>query len=608
MEKTKNDCALDPLSANVTWQRLRDALLGLASTPFNNSDEVLERILRTDAEALGVGRVSLWLFDPGQTGIVCIALFESSNGLSRPETRIPAAEAPAYFQSLRGLLTLSANDAKSDPRTREFKEAYLEPLGIGAMLDVPVRMFGEMVGVLCHEHIGEVRVWSDIERIFAAALGVLCSQTMEFEKLQNAKREREQALFYDRLTGLPNRALFLDRIGQAKTHSDAALVVFCLNESIQTFGPSAGDAILNEVGSCLIQRHGAEFVARTGDEQFSVLLDGKCSGEGAAIAARDLRDGLLALLSSDPLAARFTISMGVVTSIGCYKHTADAMTDAVIAQNSAAQAGRNRVVVFHDEMATEIRSRLALEADIRRGMLASEFCFFLQPIFSANGELQGAEALLRWQHPERGLLAPSEFLAAAEGADLLAPLHWNLLGPLFSFVSYWRKTYCPTFQVAVNISPTQLDRLQFPDDLLALILSCGLGADAIVAEITENTLLAHSGRALPVVMRLAATGVGISLDDFGTGHASLSHLAQLPLKSVKIDREFVDRAMSDTRYAEVTATLIGLSQRLGFRVVAEGVETAEQKGLLTKYGCDQFQGYFLGRPHTVSEFESRWIR
>lgn len=597
------------LSASAEWQRLRNALLDVASTPFSDPDAVRARLLRTDAEALGVDRVGLWMFEPGRVAIVCTALYETGKGVSRPGARIAADNAPNYFQSLQGLLTLAAGDARRDPRTQEFELDYLVPLGIGAMLDVPVRIFGEMVGVLCHEHVGGPRAWSDGERIFAAAMGVLWSQTMEFEKLQKAEREREQALFYDPLTGLPNRALFLDQLGQAARSSGAALLLLDIHgvgEIVEAYGADVGDAVLRETAARVKQVGRAGYAGRIGNDEFALLLPGEHAVAVASRVAWQLQEAMLLPmeLSGQRLQAGFSI--GLLPGVRHDRQPADALRDATIAVNAASRAGRNGIEIFRQGMDEPVRQRLALEADIRRGMAASEFCFHLQPVFGAEGGLQGAEALLRWQHHERGLLAPSEFLSVAEDSGLLHDLHWPLLPELCRVVAGWR-TQVPGFQIGVNISPEQLALPYFPDDLVALITSAGMPAEALVAEITENTLLTHAGSDVPAIVRLAAAGVTIALDDFGTGFASITHLAELPLAVVKIDRTFVARAVGDPRYASIIESLVDLAHALSLRVNAEGVETEEQQMLLAQDGCDQLQGYWLGRPVSMAEFATRWM-
>lgn len=598
------------MSASESWQRLRNALLDMACTPFTDPDAVRERLLRTDAAALGVARVSLWLFEPGHAAIVCTALYEPGKGMSKPGTRIAAEVAPIYFQTLQGLLTLAAEDARRDPRTREFEQSYLAPLGIGAMLDVPVRLFGDMVGLLCHEHVGGPRTWSDSERIFAAATGVLCSQTMEFEQLQKAERDREQAMFYDRLTGLPNRALFLDRLAQAARGEGAALLVLDIHgfgEIVEAYGHDMGDALLRETALRMATSGSSDCVGRIGNDEFALLLPGEHAAAGATRKAWQLQEAMLQpmMFAGQSLQAGFSI--GLVPSIRHYQQAADALRDAVIALNAATRAGRNCIEIFREGMDEPVRQRLALEADIRRGMVAAEFCFHLQPVFSTTGEMQGAEALLRWQHPERGLLAPVEFLAVAEDAGLLHELQWPLLGSLCATLANWRERCAPDFQMGLNISPTQLALPYFPDELVALLASSGLPAGAIVAEITENTLLANEGSDAPAIARLASAGVAISLDDFGTGFASITHMAELPLAMVKIDRTFVARAVGDPRYAAIISGLVDLAHALSLRVVAEGVETEEQRGLLAGYGCDLLQGYHFGRPLPLSEFAARWL-
>jgi diguanylate cyclase (GGDEF)-like protein len=602
---------IDSMDTDPHWMRLRDALITLSCTPFHDADAVRKRLLITAAEALDVDRVSLWLFEPGLAGIVCVAIYESGKGITHPEMRLPAAAAPDYFHSLQGLLTLAVADAQVDPRTRQLADDYLKPLGIGAMLDVPVRQFGELIGILCHEHSGSPRQWLMTERVFAAAMGALCSQVMEFEKLRRSDRERQHALFHDQLTGLANRALFLERLESARKDGDAALLVLDVDgfgEFAKAFGPAFGDQLLRETASRLEQgvRRG-ELAGRLGNDEFALLLLGERGVMDAVQRATDLRGKMQAGMFIDGQDVRVRFSIGLVPSIRHYDSALDVLRDAEIAQNSAARAGRDFVQIFESGMEEPIRRRLELEADIRRAIEAFEFRFHLQPVFSRDGTLHGAEALIRWQHPRRGLLEPAEFLQVAEDSGLLALMQWPLLGDLFEQVARWRATRNPGFVVAINLSSLQLARAEFPDQLVAAAIQAGLPVDAISVEVTENCLLTNQELDISVISRLAASGFSLSLDDFGTGYASITHLVQLPLSTVKIDRSFVSRAVDDPRYGAIIETLIRLAHNFSLAVVAEGIETPAQKRMLSAGECDYLQGFHLGRPMSIAEFESRWL-
>lgn len=611
MEPSAHPHGVQPPSLAKRWRRLQDALLATVSAPFQEENKAVDQLLRTCAEALQVGRVGLWLFDPGMAGIVCSVLFEVEKGTSSPGLRISADLAPLYFESLSKSLVLAADNAQLDSRTSELAETYLRPLGIGAMLDVPVRLFGEMVGILCHEHIGEKRRWAAVERVFAAAVGAVCSQTMEFERLRQSEVARDRALFYDRLTGLPNRALFLDRLSQVARGSDAALLVVDIDnfsDIAEAYGTSVGDAVLRTVGGRLSSIAGDEYTSRIGNDEFSVLFVGKQTDTGARERAQEVLASLseTMTLGGQQLCANFNI--GCLRSVRGYEWAADALNDAVIAQNSAARGGRHQnIVEFRKGMNATIRTKLALEADMRRAVAAAEFCFHLQPIFSTRGALVGAEALLRWRHPERGLLMPGDFLLVAEHVGLLPEMQFPLIQPLLEQVAVWRSGAYPEFEMALNISPSQLALFPFPDALLSLVAAAGVPARAVAIEITENTLLSSEDRNSDAIGRIASRGVHVSLDDFGTGFASITHLVELPLAAVKLDKIFVARATGDKRYASAVRGLVNMAHELSLCVTAEGVETVAQKDFLTECGCDRLQGYLLGKPVPMEAFCDLWM-
>jgi diguanylate cyclase (GGDEF)-like protein len=599
------------------WLRLRDALLAICGEPFSDYDSTLLRILSSTADNLNVARVGLWLFEPGREGIYCEALCENGAGVMQPGLNLPAATAPAYFAALATHVTLAADDAQRDPRTCEFSESYLQPNGIGAMLDVPVREFGHLVGVLCLEHIGGPRQWNDHERVFGAAMSALCSQSLEFQKLRVAESERQRALLFDPLTGLANRSLFLERLRRQLTHipdgQDAAVVVADIDRFslvLQAYGNAVGDDVLQQISRRIVEHLPEEQCARIGEDEFAVLITSPNPTTDALRAALQLQGAVarpLPVLDGDPL--ELSASVGVVAGLAGYGEADAVLRDALTTVAAAERQGRGGQEIFYPDLQQRAHRSMELERELRRAVNAGEFCFYLQPVFEAEQRrLFGAEALMRWQHPTLGLLSPDGFIPQLADAGLLPAVSMALLREFLPNVRHWRQREATKdFCLHVNFAPEQLAYPAFTYDLAEALHDAGLDGAALLGEITENTLFDRDGHLFPTLQGIADSGIALALDDFGTGYAALTHLVELPLSAFKIDRSFTTRCTSEPKIAAVMASLAEMARRLGLEVIAEGVETEEQLQALKEAGCRRAQGYLLGPPVPVQEFAARWL-
>jgi diguanylate cyclase (GGDEF)-like protein len=596
-----------------SWLRLRDALLDISRHSFVNDETSLETIFAASARALSCPRVGLWLFDADDSELRCAALLQDGKMQLNLPIVLHREQAPAYFQALNNLLTLAAHDAANDLRTSEFKDNYLADNDIGAMLDVPVTVFGKMIGVLCHEHIGSVRHWSDEERVFCCAIAALASQSMEHRRLHQMESERNSALFFDHLTGVANRALMLDRLNQLmRSGESAALLLIDIDRFgnvLQAIGDEDGDAVLVAVVDRLAGLVGMDRVGRTGNDEFALVVVSDTPMLEAMKITSKIQSAIARPIFLGQREIVLTASVGIVADVRPYNEASECLRDATIALSAAIQTGRGGQELFTPGMNEVARQRMALEQDIRRGMQQNEFLFFYQPILDAgNQALLGAEALLRWQHPLKGMLAPAAFIDVAEESGALLAIQPKLIREAFKSLAAWRKLPGhENFRLSFNFSPEQLTYPGFAYDLQIMLDEAGLDFDSLQGEITENTLLHDKDNLLPILMKFSESGLALALDDFGTGYASVTHLAQLPLQMVKLDRSYVSSACNDVRMANIVQHLIALAQSLNLRVIAEGVETQAQYDLLRQSGCDEVQGYFFSRPVALAEFEMRFL-
>lgn len=603
----------DHFLSGENWLRLRDALLDISRHPFVNDETSLERILRASSQALSCPRVGLWMFEADNSRLRCAALFQNGEMQLNLPVVLYRDKTPRYFNALNNLLTLAAHDAANDPQTSEFKDNYLLQNNIGAMLDVPVSVCGKMVGVLCHEHIGSVRHWTDEERVFCCGISALASQSLEHRRLHQMENERNKALFFDHLTGAANRGLMLDRLNQLMRAGDsAALLVIDLDRFsnvMQAIGDEDADAVLVTVADRLAALVGMDRLGRLGNDEFGVVVASDAPMLEALKITSKIQSAIAQPIFIGDREIVLTASVGIISDTRKYKEASECLRDATIALSAAIQTGRGGQEVFTPGMDEVAKQRMDIEQDIRRGMTENEFLFYFQPILDARDKsLIGAEALLRWQHPEKGLLAPAAFIDVAEESGSLLAIQPRLIREAFKSLAAWRQLEGnEKFRLSFNFSPEQLTYPGFAYDLQIMLDESGLDFDALQGEITENTLLHDKDNLLPILMKFSESGLALALDDFGTGYASVTHLAQLPLQMVKLDRSYVSNVCDDSRMASIVQHLIALAQSLDLRVIAEGVETQAQFDLLRQSGCDEVQGYYFSKPLPLASFESQYL-
>jgi diguanylate cyclase (GGDEF)-like protein len=420
-----------------------------------------------------------------------------------------------------------------------------------------------------------------------------------------------QQATHDTLTGLPNRALVLDRLGQALTrsrHGGTPLAVLFIdldrfkpiNDSL---GHHTGDEVLGEIaGRLTALLPGA--VARLGGDEFMVI----CEGLAHPAAAVGIAETVVAELSRPIVtgtgAAVRDVSVGASVGIAYADARADVtpadlVRDADVAMYQAKQRGRGRVEVFDDALRIAVERRLQTQDDLRHAIDGGQIRTFYQPIVDGRtAEVRGFEALARWQHPLRGLLGPGDFIEVAEETGLIVPLGAEILAQSCAQAVRWRLEHPghAGLHVAVNVASAQLAHRTFVPTVAAVLADTGLDPDALWLEITETTIMADTEAAVETLRAIRALGVHLAIDDFGTGYSSLTYLRRFPVETLKIDRSFVAGIGHDREDEAIVDMILSLARALNLRVVAEGVETADQLGQLRQLGCGFMQGFHFGRP------------
>ncbi len=435
--------------------------------------------------------------------------------------------------------------------------------------------------------------------------------------ISDRKAGEERALqgtFYDRLTGLANRLLFLDRLGflirRAEKNGDYGFAILfidldrfkLLNES---YGHALGDALLADVGKRLSKVIGTgDTLARLGGDEFGVILDGVTDPGACLYQAQLLLDAFSEPFIIGGDAAHLTASIGIALNDGRYGRSDDLLRDADTAMYRAKKKGRARYEVFDEQMHHEAVAFMRVEADLKRALYASEFELFYQPIIDlSDGSIAGSEALVRWNHPERGLVMPGEFIPIAEESGLIVPLGEWIMFEACRQCRHWLDQGLEPGMVSVNLSAHQLKSGKVQELVEGALSQAGLDGRRVQIELTESAVMEDPEGAIQVFRDIEKLGVSFGVDDFGTGYSSLAYLKSFRFGALKIDRSFIQDITTDAENAALVAAVIGLSHSFRAKCVGEGVETAEQLSYLRLLRCDQAQGYLFSRPVPAAVFE-----
>ena len=429
--------------------------------------------------------------------------------------------------------------------------------------------------------------------------------------LSQANEELTQLALHDTLTGLPNRILLADRISQAMAETTEQGGFFSLmfidldgfKPVNDAFGHHVGDLLLREVALRLREQlRSQDTLARIGGDEFVLLVRLNEPDDAPRVAARQV-----SLLSKSFRVGehdlQISASVGIALFPGNGLTAEELLMNADAAMYHAKGAGKNGYSFFDVSMNTNARKQLQLLQDLRQALEHKQFRLFYQPKFDAStGQPVGAEALLRWEHPQQGLLLPEHFIELAEKTGLIIPIGEWVLNEACRQMRVWFDQGYTHWRIAVNLSALQFCYSGLVDSVVSALERHQLPANSLTLEITETTAMSDADASMTVLQRLSQMGVDLSIDDFGTGYSSLMYLKRLPANELKIDRGFVRDLEHDSDDAAIVSAIVALGQALGLRIVAEGVETDIQQSFLTTLGCDALQGFLLGEPRPAEQF------
>ena len=602
-------------------ERYQKALLKWSNINFENTDNSIRELTEISAATLDVSRVSFWLFNEDRTAIVCKDLFTLEDNTHTQGMILEAKQFPNYFEALNNQLVLVVDDARKDVRTSEFNHDYLEPLDIYSLLDIPIIQNNEFFGIICHEATGGIRHWSFQEQEFTLTLANNIALSLEIkkryevqEKLRIQKEELDYQAHHDQLTGLPNRTLFIDRLKQSikNNHRRATKVALLFidldrfKEINDSLGHDAGDQVLKILSKRLKdQIRDCDTLTRLGGDEFTIILDD--------IRESDVLVNIIQKLLTCTKEAIFINGQNlyVTLSIGISLFPDDGDTVEALLKNAdaamykAKESGRNTYEFYTMEMTIKAVERVVMEANLRQAIHRNELYLNYQPQYDANNDrLIGMEALIRWKNRDLGLIPPDKFIPFAEETGLIVEIdRWVMDTSMKQFAQWYQEGLNPG-TLSLNLAMKQLQNNDCTTFVKSLLTKYHFCENWLEFEITEGCIMKDPDAAIKTLDQIKALGISLAIDDFGTGYSSLSYLKRLPIDTLKIDRAFIMELPDNEEDEAITKAIIALGKSLNLNLIAEGVETVEQKNFLIEHGCDWIQGYYYARPLSNSDMHA----
>ncbi len=591
----------------------QQALLEWSKVDYLDDTFTIHKATELSAKALHVERVSIWLFNDEQTTLSCVDLYLSDKNKHESGHVVLKQDYPAYFKAISNGEILLASRAREDIRSCEFTQHCFEPLDVYSILDLPIVQDHRTVGVIRHEKTGEIKEWAPDEQDFASSVVSAISLSLEIKKRQRVQDELEaqkEILHYhahhDRLTDLPNRFLFDDRLEQSikqaqRSHTKIAVLFLDLDHFKgvnDSMGHKAGDELLIEVAKRLrLKIRQTDTLARLGGDEFAIVLDQVNNND----IIMNVTQGLLKVLD-EPIeilgkSLYVTLSIGVAIYPDDGDGAEQLLKNADAAMYHAKDDGRNTYQFYTRAMTEKAFERIAMEASFRKALSREEFVVYYQPQVDAQtGEYIGVEGLVRWQHPDMGLISPAKFLSFAYETGLIIPLdEWVMKTAMTQFASWQQAGFNPGI-LALNLSMVQLKNENFVNTLQELMVETGCQPQWLELEVTEGQIMQDSSLAIQILEQIKALGISLAIDDFGTGYSSLSQLKRLPINKLKIDQSFIRDLPDDADDVMISKSIIALAKNMGLTVIAEGVETTTQKDFLLSNGCRYIQGFLYSKP------------
>lgn len=564
--------------------------------------DALALISTTAAHAMQVERVNVWRVLPAPLRLECVHSYIRSTDAHEPARALETLPMDGeYFDFLQIVRAIDAADVHRDPSTATSHGAlrdYLYRHGICSLLDAPVRVEGELVGAICHEQVGTVRVWTPEEVAFAGSMGDYVAMAIEIDRRHQAEMQLAHLRLHDPVTNLPNRDYLVERVRERlATPHDAqeAVAVVHVHVALPYGAAMPADApTVDDVMAELSRRLRATVgdrgaLARVRTDALAILAHRHVPEREVIGVAESCVETVRTLSGWQSVEASAAVGIAFARDLE-QGNPHLLMRNAELASERAAVHGRHRFEVFDIEQHRALVDRLHMEQAMRDALAHRNFQVQYQPEFDLReGRWAGAEALVRWQQPE-GLLAAGQFIDVAEQSGLIIPLGRYVLLQACRDACDW-PTQKPPLTLRVNVSAQQFEAPGLVDEVAAALDICGLPPERLCLEVTETTLMHDTQAALLTMDRLKQLGVGLAVDDFGTGYSSLAYLKTFPIDAIKVDRSFVAGLPGERFDVALVMAIRELAEALDIDVVAEGVERTEQRDALHALGVSRLQGW-----------------
>ena len=577
-----------------------------------NLREACELVSEYSAHASGGGRVSIWFMNESHDKLRCMHAFKDGKHATKAFLDVDKITSAALFEQLAKSRAIAIRDVARSPMLSSTWVKYFRAMHASAALFVPFRNGGGVRGMILHEWRHGGKEWSPGDVELASALADSMTVAVHASERNRAESEMRKLATQDQLTHLMNRSSFVERLEQAIAHArrgrQKLALLFIDVDRFKTINDSlghhVGDEVLRELARRLthcVRRE--DTVARLGGDEFVVLME-DCSDPKMITFTCER---IITALSSAVQAGGMDLHPGCSIGISMYpqdgEDQASLLKSADMAMYSAKEQGRNDYRFFTQDMHAQVLLRLSRENALRWALERHEFKLHYQPQFDIRkGGIYGVEALLRWEHPEFGMIPPGDFIPLAEEMGLIVPLgRWVLREACRQMKTWQDASGNPNLQVSVNLSPRQFDKGSLVETVKEALSATGLPPRCLKLEITESLLMRDIDSNLQVLDELKLLGVRIALDDFGKEHSSMNYLKRLPIDAIKLDREFVQGVTENAYDRAIIHCLLALASSLRIKAVAEGVETPAQLAFLKAEGCNYVQGYLYSPPLSAAD-------
>lgn len=592
-----------------------DKIVKFSLDQSNTIDQIIRECTEAICTTIEIERSSVWFYNEEKNELIASDIFLKKSIEHLNGAILKAENFPEYFTAISSKRAIVADDARTDPRTAEFNESYLQPQNIFSMLDAPIRSGAGLCGVVCCETVGTVKQWSEDEIAFVGSVADIIALAVEGNRLREAQEHIFRLAHYDGLTNLGNRTSFNQHISLAfenAVNNDIQLHLYLIDLDRfkpvnDQYGHEIGDQILASVGNRLSKLSSKTVdcqAFRLGGDEFACLVSGINEAD-----AKHFGQKLTRYISRTYTIQHKQIQIGA--SVGCASipglvTSQDELIKAADLAMYSIKRNKSSAFAFFDKNleSSALRKKL-LEKDLVTAVEKKDFSLFLQPIINAaDGNISGGEVLLRWFNERLGdFVSPETFIPIAEANGLIAQIDHFVLSEALSLIDEWDKRgiYLPF--VSVNISPETLMRKNLLNELDMILSETSTPLDRIKLEVTEGVEMLNELEMSKIFSDIRSRGLKIYIDDFGSGHTGLSYFTSIPVDGIKIDRSLTSNLLTCEKSNIVITSIVQLAKAMDLEIVIEGIETKQQYEAVKAYGAIALQGYYFSHPIPIDDFE-----